>query len=75
MKRITPISRDHLSPRTKAWLASQGVQLEDVYDCAHVDELPDAEAGKAADYQPDSLGRWKNLEFHRSMLGPDGTPD
>ena len=47
MKRITPITREQLSPETKAWLASKGVRLEDVYECGHVEELPDAEAGKS----------------------------
>jgi hypothetical protein len=75
MKRITPIPRDQLSPETKAWLASKGVRLDDVYECGHIEELPDAEAGKSADYKPDPSGRWKNLEFHRSMLAPDGAPD
>ncbi len=75
MKRITPISRDRLTPETKAWLASKGVRLDDVYECGHIEELPDAEAGKSADYKPDPSGRWKNLEFHRSMLTPDGVPD
>ncbi len=75
MKRITLIWRDQLSPECKAWLASKGVRLEDVYDCCYVEELPDAEAGRSADYIPDPSGRWKNLEFHRSMLAPHGAPD